>query len=382
MRSVTVIGVLGVAALLGACKSADEGDKVAAQLAASSTAQAGSGAGSGAAAAPVAQAATAREEFNPRLLRRFKPARKVIPGANGEPSEAQVALGRMLYHETRISGNQKLSCNSCHALDKYGVDSLKTSKGVDGQTGNRNAPSVFHAAAAFQQFWDGRAGTVEEQALGPILNPIEMAAPNGNYVVKVLDSMPEYREAFKRAFPGETSPVTMNNVGRAIGAFERLLTTRARWDDFLEGNQQALSAHEVEGLKAFTNIGCMVCHTGELLGGSMYEKVGAVEAWPNQNDQGRQQVTQASGDKMMFKVPTLRNVSETGPYFHDGSAATLEQAVSMMARYQLGLELQADEVAAIVSWLGSLRGELPKDLIQAPPLPPSTNATPGPGRGK
>ena len=320
-------------------------------------------------AATTAAAPDARKEFNPRLLRRFKPARAVIEGESGGDSPARIELGRMLYHEKRISKGEQVSCNSCHALDKYGVDGRKTSVGVDGKEGGRNAPTVYHAAGHFEQFWDGRAADVEAQALGPILNPIEMAAPNAEYVVHALRGIPAYVSAFQTAFPGEKDPLTFANVGRAIGAFERQLTTRSRWDDYLEGNTQALSEKEVEGLKLFTNLGCMVCHTGEFLGGSMYEKVGTVEPWPNQKDQGRFSVTQREGDRMMFKVPGLRNIAETAPYFHDGSVATLEDAVSTMGKHQLGLELSKDEVASISTWLRSLTGKLPEKYVATPELP-------------
>jgi cytochrome c peroxidase len=328
-------------------------------------------------AAPLARLAV-HKAFNPRLLRRFAPARATL--ADTEPSAAKVELGRMLFYEKRISKSQELSCNSCHVLDHYGVDSRKTSLGHNGQVGDRNAPTVYHAAGQFEQFWDGRSPDVEEQALGPILNPREMAAPSQAYVVQVLGSMPDYAAAFRRAFPGEREPLSLVNVGRAIGAFERKLTTRARWDDYLEGQSNALDEKEVDGLKLFTNLGCMVCHTGELLGGSMYEKVGAVEPWPGQRDQGRFAVTHSEGDRMMFKVPSLRNISETAPYFHDGSADTLSQAVEMMGRHQLGLELEPSEVDAIVTWLRSLKGALPNSYIAPPELPPSTTETPKPDR--
>lgn len=325
-----------------------------------------------------APAAVATRAFNPRLLRRFQPARETIQGNAGEPSPALVELGRMLYFEKRLSKNQELSCNSCHRLDHYGVDSERTSVGDQGQRGERNAPTVFHAAAQFEQFWDGRAADVETQALGPILNPNEMAAPSAEYVTKVLESMPAYVAAFGRAFPDERNPIAFANVGKAIGAFERGLTTRSRWDDFLEGNKTALTGQELLGLKLFTNLGCMVCHTGELLGGSMYEKVGTVEAWPNQSDPGRYAVTRLEGDRMLFKVPTLRNVSETAPYFHDGRVESLDRAVRLMGKHQLGLELHQGEVDAIVTWLGSLKGELPQKYIAEPELPPSTARTPKP----
>ncbi len=358
-------------ALLGmltcACEQKDQSEDVARELQKAASTQA-------------AQAMASEKGFNPRLLRRFEPARATIAAKQHELSEAKVELGRMLYHEKRLSKSQELSCNSCHQLDRYGVDSQKTSTGHQGQRGGRNAPTVYHAAGHFEQFWDGRASDVETQALGPILNPIEMAAPSPEHVVRVLASMPEYVAAFKRAFPTEKDPLVFANVGKAIGAFERKLTTRARWDDYLEGNLAALSQQEIEGLKLFTNLGCMVCHTGEFLGGSMYEKVGTVEPWPNQNDQGRFAVTQRDGDRMMFKVPTLRNISETAPYFHDGVADNLEQAVALMGRHQLGLELEKAEVASIVAWLRSLKGELPKAYVALPELPKSTDGTPAPDK--
>jgi cytochrome c peroxidase len=369
------IGV-GLAAALAAfaCNEKDGTGTAEAELASMQKAQP---------ATTVAAAPEARKEFNPRLLRRFKPARAVIEGPSGADTQARIELGRMLYHEKRISKGEQVSCNSCHSLENYGVDGRKTSVGFDGKEGGRNAPTVYHAAGHFEQFWDGRAADVEAQALGPILNPIEMAAPNAEYVVRALRSMPAYVSAFKAAFPGEKDPLTFNNVGRAIGAFERQLTTRSRWDDYLEGNTQALNEKEVEGLKLFTNLGCMVCHTGEFLGGSMYEKVGTVEPWPNQADQGRFAVTQREGDKMMFKVPGLRNIEKTAPYFHDGSVATLEEAVSTMGKHQLGLELSKEEVGAIVTWLNSLTGKLPEKYVSPPDLPKAvaTDVTKAPTSG-
>lgn len=362
----TLCCALGAAVLGGACHERDDSAKALEELGKAQSA---------ALSATHHADAEAKKEFNPRLLRRFKPARKVIEAAPGENSAPRIELGRMLYHEKRISKDQNLSCNSCHDLKHYGVDGQQFSSGFEGKHGGRNAPTVYHAAGHFEQFWDGRAPDVEAQALGPILNPIEMAAPNGDYVVKTLRDIPEYAAAFRSAFPADKDPVTFQNVGRAIGAFERQLTTRSRWDDYLEGNPKALTDKEVEGLKLFTNLGCMVCHTGEFLGGSMYEKVGTVEPWPNQADQGRYNVTKSEGDRMMFKVPGLRNVAETAPYFHDGSVPTLERAVSTMAKHQLGLELSAQEVDAVVAWLKSLTGTLPEQYIEAPALP-KTASTP------
>jgi cytochrome c peroxidase len=359
--------LLLVAATVG-CEEADETQLLLQALEARQHADAG------VAPAPAEDAPSV--DINPRLLRRFQPLRSQLETPANPITVAKTDLGRLLYFEPRLSKAQKTSCNSCHALDNYGVDQLPTSVGHRGQHGSRNAPTVYNAAGFFAQFWDGRADTVEAQASGPILNPLEMALASPEQAAKVLNSIPEYREAFRKAFPGEADPVSLDNAARAIAAFERRLTTPARWDDYLRGDQNALSVAELEGLKVFTNIGCMVCHTGEFVGGAMYQKVGIVEPWPDQRDQGRYAVTKQDTDRMMFKVPTLRNVAKTAPYFHDGSVPTLDAAVRRMGRYQLGLNLSAQEVAALVTWLGALTGEIPSDYIKTPELPPSTAATP------
>jgi cytochrome c peroxidase len=317
-------------------------------------------------------------DINPRLLRRFQALRSQIESPENPITHAKTDLGRQLFFDARLSKNQQVSCNTCHMLDHYGVDNLPTSVGHRAQHGTRNSPTVYNAAGFFAQFWDGRMGTVEEQASGPILNPVEMALASPDQAVKVLNSIPEYREAFKKSFPEDTSPVTFSNAARAIAAFERRLTTPSRWDDYLRGKQDALTVPELEGLKVFTNIGCMVCHTGEFVGGAMFQKVGIVEAWPDQTDQGRFTVTKQDTDRMMFKVPTLRNVAKTAPYFHDGSVSTLDAAVRRMGRYQLGLSLSDQEVSSIVTWLGALTGELPLEYIKPPELPASTSETPTP----
>jgi len=320
--------------------------------------------------APAPGVAARTGEVNPRLLRRFKPVRESIALANAPAaSVAMTDLGRMLFFDKRLSRDRDLSCNSCHQLDHFGVDNEPTSVGAKGKRGRRNSPTVFHAAGNFTAFWDGRAGSVEEQAKGPILNPAEMAMADAPSVVAVLEKIPGYVTAFKAAFPADGNPVNYDNVGRAIGAFERRLTTPSRWDKYLAGEHAALTDLEVSGLKLFTDLGCMTCHTGEFVGGSMFQKVGVAVAWPNQGDLGRYEVTKLDSDRMMFKVPSLRDVAKTGPYFHDGSAKTLEEAVTLMARHQIGEELSPTDVKAIVGWLGSLTGELPAKYIAAPKLP-------------
>jgi cytochrome c peroxidase len=367
---------VGIALLALSCSNKKPESDKAASAAATPAAAAPEGAGQ---AAGGAEQGGVNAKFNPRLLRRFK----AVSGrfeSGPAPSDAEIKLGRMLYYEKRLSKNQDLSCNSCHDLTHYGVDGEATSAGFKGQRGARNSPTVYHAAGYFAQFWDGRAASVEEQAKGPIANPVEMAS-SGEAAVRMLKSIPEYPKFFAAAFPGEADPVTFDNVGRAIGAFERGLSTPSRWDKYLGGDSNALTASEVEGLRIFTNVGCMVCHTGEFLGANSYQRVGSVEAWPNQKDQGRYAVTKSDSDKMMFKVPSLRNVEKTAPYFHDGSASTLDDAVRMMGKYQLGLELSDAEVASVVAWLKSLTGEIPTQYIAAPELPKSSKETPAPSGG-
>jgi cytochrome c peroxidase len=320
-------------------------------------------------AAAAGTAAAGTIEVNPRLLRRFQPLPADLRAPAGPADRAEIDLGRDLYYDKRLSKDGDISCNSCHDLADYGVDHQRFSLGQGGQRGGRNAPTVYNSAGFFVEFWDGRAPNVEEQAKGPVCNPVEMAMPDGAHVVTMLKAIPGYVTAFGKAFPAQSDPVTFDNVGQAIGAFERGLVTPGRWDDYLRGKTDALTREEKRGLKTFLDVGCMVCHTGAYLGGSMFERAGAVEPWPNQADRGRQQVTRAAGDGMMFKVPTLRNVAKTAPYFHDGSAATLPEAVKMMGRYQLGLDLSDEEVSSIVTWLGALTGDLPRDYVAPPVLP-------------
>ncbi len=316
------------------------------------------------------------DEISPRLLRRFQPVAGEKDVVRASPD--RVALGRALFHETRLSRTQKISCHSCHTLAKFGIDGQSTSTGVSGQRGGRNAPTVFNAATHIAQFWDGRATSIEQQATGPIMNPAEMAMPSEKAVVAVLESMPEYVEMFRKAFPGESKAVSLKNVGEAIGAFERGLVTTSRWDKFIAGDSSALTAEEKHGLRVFLDVGCMACHTGPQVGGSMFQKVGAVIPWPNQKDAGRIAVTKAPADQMVFKVPSLKNIAKTAPYFHDGSGGNLETAIRLMGHHQLGIELADDEVKAIAAWMRSMTGEIDAAYIATPQLPKSTARTPGP----
>ncbi|MGE0353238.1 MAG: cytochrome-c peroxidase [Gemmatimonadales bacterium] len=311
----------------------------------------------------------ASERVNTAQLAAFSPLPEVIRSDANPVTAAKVDLGRRLYYETLLSNSHDVSCNSCHALNAYGADGRKFSMGDRGQFGGRNAPTVYNAAGHLAQFWDGRAGTVEEQALGPILNPAEMAMPDSLEVLRHLRADTGYVAAFRAAFPDEAQPVTYANVGRAIGAFERGLVTPSRWDRFLEGDSSALTPLEKQGFNDFVQAGCAGCHNGMFVGGASFQKVGLAQAWPEQADSGRFAVTKKLQDIMVFKVPSLRNVERTAPYFHDGSVGDLGEAVQRMARYQLGRELNPAEEKAITAWLESLTGEIPADYIAYPRLP-------------
>lgn len=325
------------------------------------------------------QEAKAEVKIDRALLTAFGPplAKRIDKGPE-PPSQELIELGRMLYYDKRLSKNHDLSCNSCHDLRNWGQDGKPVSPGHRGLVGTRNSPTVYNAAGRHLQFWDGRAADVEEQALGPILNPVEMAMPDEKRVVETLKSIPEYVELFKKAFPGEEDPVTFKNVGIAIGAFERGLTTPSRWDDFLAGNDSALTEEEKKGFLKFVEVGCTTCHMGTLVGGTMFQKLGLVHPWPSDKDLGRFEVTKNEGDKFMFSVPTLRNVEKTAPYFHDGSVQSLDEAVRLMAYHQLGKELKKEEIDSIVAFLKTLTGQIPEEYIAEPQLPPSTDKTPKP----
>jgi cytochrome c peroxidase len=321
---------------------------------------------------------TSKTEIDQEFLQNFKVAPVVMENGKNPLSEEKIALGRMLYYDERLSKSQTISCNSCHALDRYGVDNQPTSTGFKGQKGGRNAPTVYYAAGHVVQFWDGRAPDVEAQAMGPVMNPVEMAMADAHAVEAVLLSMPEYKTAFAKAFPNAKQPVTLDNAALAIAAFERKLVTPSRWDKFLAGDANALTPEEKAGFIAFYRAGCHTCHGGALVGGRLYQKVGLVKPWPDQKDLGRFDVTKQDSDKMVFKVPSLRNIDKTAPYFHDGSVSSLENAVRMMGEYQVERPLTDSEAKEIVTWLKSLTGELPADYIRKPELPKSTDKTPKP----
>lgn len=308
-------------------------------------------------------------------LARSSPDTSVGPANAAEPIAARpdpnrVALGRLLFHDPRLSKNREISCNTCHVLYKFGIDAKPTSIGVGSARGRRNAPSVFNAATQIAQFWDGRAVDVETQATSQIMNPLDMAMPSEAAVIKVLSQVPRYVPLFRKAFPNDKHPVSLKNVGQAIGAFERGLVSNSRWDRFVAGDSAALTAGETAGLRVFRQRGCIVCHAGPQVGGTSFQKLGAVVPWPNQSDQGRIEITKYPPDRMVFKVPSLKNVVETAPYFHDGSTSSLGVAIRLMGRHQLGIELGDDEIRAIAEWMRSMTGAADPAIIATPQLPP------------
>jgi cytochrome c peroxidase len=289
-----------------------------------------------------------------QALELIGPIPEKMPGCDKD-TPALVQLGKELYFETALSKNNSQSCNTCHRVDENrgGVDNDPTSKGAFGERGGRNSPTTLNAGFQFAQFWDGRADDLKAQAKGPVLNPVEMAMPEEAEVVKRLNALPKYQGMFKAAFPGDPAPVTYDNMAHAIAAFERTLVTRDRFDDFLKGDDKALTATELKGLNQFLTQGCTTCHYGPVLGGQVYQKVGLVNPFPS-DDKGRSVVSKDEDDDFKFKVPMLRNIAITQPYFHKGQITTLEDAVRKMGWHQLGKEFTDEEVRSLVAFLKTL----------------------------
>lgn len=285
---------------------------------------------------------------------------------------AQVELGKKLYFDPRLSKSGFISCNSCHNLSMGGTDNLKTSIGDRWQQGPINSPTVLNSSLNFVQFWDGRAADLKEQAGGPIANPVEMGFTH-QLTVEVLQSIPQYVTEFKQTFGKEK--ITIDDVTQAIAEFEKtLVTPNSRFDKYLLGAKDAITADELAGYTLFKNSGCIACHSGEAIGGSSFQKMGLIKPYETKNPaEGLSAVTGKDTDRFKFKVPTLRNVELTYPYFHDGEAKTLTEAVDVMGRLQLGKKFSDEENAQIVSFLKTLTGDQPSFLL--PILPPSTDKT-------
>lgn len=315
----------------------------------------------------------------------FKPIPSVVPAVKDNPvTHEKVELGKMLFFDPRMSASGIISCNSCHNLGTGGVDAGPTSIGHGWQLGPRRAPTVYNAVFNVAQFWDGRAPDLKAQAKGPVQASAEMNA-TPDHVTNTLNSMSDYVVMFRKAFPNETSPVTFDNFARAIEAFEAILITPAApFDQYLEGDPNALNDQQKAGLKLFMDTGCSSCHNGINVGGQDYFPFGAVEK-PSTSllptpDKGRFAVTKVAGDEYVFRAAPLRNVALRAPYFHSGQVWTLKQAVGVMAEVQLGAKLSDKEENDIVAFLNSLSGQLPK--IEYPILPTRTDTTPLPSTGK
>ena len=293
---------------------------------------------------------------------------KVMASDTNPITEEKVVLGRMLYYDPRMSASGDISCNSCHLLDEFGVDGEATSPGHDGSFGTRNSPTVYNAALHIAQFWDGREPDVEAQAKGPILNPVEHGMGADEDVEAIIKGIPGYAPLFAAAFPGEDDPITFDNIAKAIGAFERKLVTRGRWDRWLVGDGSALTKQERRGLETFIEVGCTTCHMGPNLGGNLYQKLGLIEPYETA-DLGRFEATGNEAEKYFFKVPALRNVAETAPYLHDGSIETLDEIVDIMMKHQLGKTATPEQKADMIAFMTALTGNLPTDYIAEPELP-------------
>lgn len=311
----------------------------------------------------------------------FAPIPITPPELPGNPATTEkVALGAMLYFDPRLSATHSISCASCHNIGLGGADNSPTSAGFHGTRGGRNSPTVFNSVFNFVQFWDGRAKDLEEQAGGPMVNPVEMASPK-QHVAEQLAALPAYRDEFARAFPGETDAVSLANAQKAIAVFEAtLITPNAPFDNFLRGDTAALDATQKAGLSLFMDRGCTTCHGATNVGGTMYAKFGVVEApdalYLPAGDKGRGAITGNSDDDFFYKVPTLRNIALTSPYFHTGSEQDLSKVVDVMAKVQLGQTFSPAENAQVVAFLISLTGEQPRIVI--PELPASDAGSPLP----
>lgn len=314
----------------------------------------------------------------PALALERLPTQPPIP-KNNPQTKAKIELGKMLFMDPRLSSSGTVSCNSCHNIMEGGDDDRSVSVGVGGQTGGRSAPTVYNAAFLSTQFWDGRAPSLEEQAKGPLLNPVEMGMKDHDAVMAVIGRYPEYRQRFEQVF-GKKS-LTIDNFAKAVAAFERtLITPNSPVDRYLAGDKKALSVEARKGMKLFTKIGCEGCHSGpDLAGPALPEGQGFFMKFPAagsnkltrkyglEKDKGRQSVTGKKADLHMFRVPTLRNIALTAPYFHNGAVPTLGEAVRVMALSQFGKQLSDTEVRQLVAFLEGLTGEFP--VIVAPRLP-------------
>lgn len=281
---------------------------------------------------------------------------------------AKVALGFDLYHDTRLSFDNTISCATCHGLNTGGVDRKQYSEGINGQFGGVNAPTVYNAALNFMQFWDGRAADLKEQAAGPPLNPVEMGSHSFDEISAKLAEDKELSKRFLEVYPEGFNQSTITD---AIAEFEKTLLTPSRFDKYLMGDKGALTTEELEGYQLFKDNKCATCHTGVNIGGQSFEYMGIKMSYFDyrgtgltDGDKGRFAFTNNEQDLHKFKTPTLRNVMITPPYMHDGSVASVEDAIRIMHQFQIGKNISDVETAKIVSFLNTLTGEYNGQLLQ------------------
>jgi cytochrome c peroxidase len=306
----------------------------------------------------------------------FQPLPKDMATSDFPITPTRVDLGRKLFFDPRISVDGTVSCARCHQPALYGTDGLPKPRGAHDKLNPRNAPTILNAALQFKEHWRGDRENVEDQAKQSLIGPPSFGNPDYASAMARIKAIPGYTDMFRKAFPGEKNPVTQDNWGKAIGAYERTLVTPSRFDAYLAGDADALSPAERAGLSKFIGTGCIACHNGPGVGGRMFQKFGIVEEYwketgSKQVDKGRFDVTHDPSDMYVFKVPSLRNVAMTPPYFHDGSVRSLPDAVRIMAKVQLGKTLSDQDTNEIVTFLESLTGKLPADFVEAPVLPAS-----------
>jgi cytochrome c peroxidase len=330
----------------------------------------------GAGISPASSAAQAPDKLLTQAQQTFGALPDNMATAEFPVTPARVELGRKLFFEPRVSVDGAVSCSRCHLPALYGVDGLTKPLGAHDKVNPRNAPTVLNAALEFKAHWRGDRVNVEDQAKQALIGPASFGDPDYATAMAKLAAIPGYADLFAKAFPNEANPISADNWGTAIGAYERMLVTPSRFDDYLKGNASALSEREKNGLRLFMGKGCSGCHNGPGVGGGSFQKFGVHEDYwketgaPNP-DKGRFDVTKNPDDMYVFKVPSLRNVAMTAPYFHDGSVAHLPDAVRIMGKVQLGQPLTDAEIGDIAAFLESLTGKLPEDFANAPILPPS-----------
>jgi cytochrome c peroxidase len=322
---------------------------------------------------------TLRADDDAALLKQAQALFKSLPPTMGTADRpiapARVALGRMLFFDPRWTVEGNVSCATCHQPALYGTDALARSIGVQHGTHPRNAPTVLNAGLNFIQHWWGDRTDLEDQAEKALAGVFSSGHADASAAAARIEAIEGYAPAFRQAFPGEANPVTPANVAAALGAYERTLVTPSPFDAFLRGNAQAIPPLARRGLQQFISRGCVSCHNGVGVGGQMFQKFGVVEEYwkatgSSEIDKGRFGFTKNPADLYVFKVPSLRNVAVTAPYFHDGSVATLHEAVKVMGRVQLSVTLPDAEIGDIVAFLRTLTGPLPENFATAPTLPP------------